>query len=166
MRRSIHALSMIVAFAVGSAIARSETTNAPLAFYIVSDQKIDGGKFVDTRNLPKVGYISSAPDLVVSNLLDVYRENRATSAVVDGKVVPSHPAPGLAVVLRSDDAKRFTALTQKAVGKRLLVALGDRPLTAPKVAVPIETDRFSIVFANESELRKTQDDLKKLIPAG
>jgi hypothetical protein len=123
----------------------------------VSEQKIEGGKFIDTPSLPKVGYISATPDWVVTNLLDVYREKRATSAIIDGKVVPSQPPPGLAVALRPGDARRFTALTEKA--------LGERPLTAPKVVAPIKTDRFSIDFVNESELKKTQDELKRLVPA-
>ena len=165
MRKHIQPLLLIATFSLGCVAGRCETTNA-LRFYIVSEQKIEGGKFIDTPTLPKVGYISASADLVVTNLLDVYRERRATSAIVDGKVVPSNPPPGLAVALRPADAKRFTTLTEKAVGKRLLVTLGDKPLTAPTVVAPIETDRFSIDFATESELKKTQDELKKLIPAG
>jgi len=166
MHKFIYTFFVAATFTYGCVVGRCETTNAPLKFYIVSEQKIEGGKFIDTPSLPKVGYISATPDLVVTNLLDVYREKRATSDIVNGKVVPSQPSPGLAVALRPDDAKRFTALTEKALGKRLLVALGDRPLTAPKVVAPIETDRFSIDFVNESELKKTQDELKRLVPAG
>jgi len=166
MLRFIHTFSVIATFTLGCVAGRCETTNAALRFYIVSEEKIERGKFINTTNLPNVGYISATPDLVVTNLLDVYPEERATSAIVNGKVVPSQPPPGLAVALRPDDAKRFTALTEKALGKRLLVALGDRPLTAPRVVAPIETDRFSIDFVNESELKKTQDELKKLVPAG
>src|ERR1041384_1779502 len=129
MRKFIQTFSVIATFTFGCVAGRSETTNAPLTFYIVSEQKIEGGKFIDAPNLPKVGYISAKPDLVVTTLLDVYREKRATSAIVDGKVVPSQPPPGLAVALRPDDAKRFTALTEKSLGRRLLVALGGRPLT-------------------------------------
>lgn len=163
MRKHIQSFLLIAAFSLGCVAGRCETTNA-LRFYIVSEQKIEGGRFIDTPTLPKVGYISPIPDLVVTNLLDVYRERRATSAIVDGKVVPSKPPPGLAVALRPADAKRFTSLTEKALGKRLLVVLGNKPLTAPKVVAPIETDRFSIMFATESELKEAQDELKKLIP--
>src|SRR5438105_14478069 len=127
MHKFIYTFFVAATFTYGCVVGRCETTNAPLKFYIVSEQKIEGGKFIDTPSLPKVGYISATPDLVVTNLLDVYREKRATSDIVNGKVVPSQPSPGLAVALRPDDAKRFTALTEKALGKRLLVALGDRP---------------------------------------
>jgi hypothetical protein len=165
MRKNIQSLLLLAIFSLGCISAGCETTNA-LKFFIVSDQKNEGGKFIDTPTLPNVGYISATADLIVTNLRDVYREKRATSAIIDGKVVPSQPPLGLAVALRPADAMRFTALTEKAVGKRLLVTLGDKPLTAPRVVAPIETDRFSIDFTTESELTKTQDELKKLIPAG
>jgi hypothetical protein len=165
MRKHIHSLLLIATFSLGCVAGQCETTNA-LRFYIVSEQKIEGGKFIDTPTLPKVGYISATADLVITNLLDVYRERRATSAIVDGKVVPIKPPLGLAVALQPADAKRFTTLTEKALGKRLLVTLADRPLTAPKVVASIDTDRFSIDFVNDLELKKTHDELKKLIPTG
>lgn len=165
MLKYIQSALLIATFSLACVSGRCETTNA-LKFHIVSDQKVEGWKFIDTPTLPKVGYISTAADLVVTNLLEVYREKRATSSIVDGKVVPGNSPPGLAVALRPADAKRFRTLTEKALGKRLLVTFGDKPLTAPRVVAPIETDRFSIYFATEGELKKTQDELKRLIPAG
>ena len=165
MRKHVQSLLLIATLSFGCVAGRCETTNT-LKFYIVSEQEIEGGKFIDIPTLPKVGYISATADLVVTNLLDVYREKRATAVIVDGKVVPIESPPGLAVALRPADAKRLTTLTEKAIGKRLLVVLGDMPLTAPKVDAPIETDRFSIVFKTESELKKTEDELKKLILTG
>jgi hypothetical protein len=72
-------------------------------------------------------------------------------------------SPNLGVNLTPRDAKEFTALTKKAVGKRLLVMLGDRLLTAPLVLAPIETPSFSFSFPTESAMRKAEDDLKRLV---
>jgi hypothetical protein len=164
MHKHVQSLLLIATFTFGCVGARCETTNA-LRFYIVSQKAIEGGKFTDAPTPPIVGFVSDTADLIVTNLLDVYREDRATSAIVDGKVVPSKRPPGLAVRLLPADAKRFTALTEKALGKQLLVSLGDKPLPAPKVVAANEIDGFSVDFGTESELIKTQGELKKLIRA-
>ena len=129
---------------------------------------MEGGRFIDTPDLPKVGYISAKPDLAVTNLEDVYPqkfEDNATIADKDGNytVVPSHSLPALAVKLRAEDAKQFMALTERSIGKRLLIVLGDKPLTAPKIMMPIESDSFLIGFRNEEDLKRTEADLKKLV---
>jgi preprotein translocase subunit SecD len=126
------------------------------------------GAFVDAPNLPKVGYIANSPDLSITNLQDVYPQKQADYSIMGGtngshRVVPSHPLPALAVQLHVEDSKRFTALTQRALDKRLLVMLGSEPLSAPWVRAPIEADSFTIGFRDEAELKKTERELKKLI---
>jgi hypothetical protein len=69
--------NQIVAACIKSKTGYSEKTNAPLAFYIVSEQRIEGGRFIDTTNFPKLGYIAAKPDLMVTNLAAVlFRFNR------------------------------------------------------------------------------------------
>jgi preprotein translocase subunit SecD len=168
MRKLIYTLSMIAAFVVGCWTACSETTNVTLRFYIVSEQKIDGGRFIDVTNLPKLGYIAANPDLIVTNLADVFRGKEANFAIMgDGKgkhtIMPTHPLPSLTVKLTPDDAKRFTTLTEKALDKRLLIMLGEKLLAAPRVLIPIEAPAFGIDFVSEAELKKAEDDLRKLV---
>jgi preprotein translocase subunit SecD len=168
MRKLIYTLLMSVAFAVGCWTARSETTNATLTFYVVSEEKIEGGRFIDTPDLPKVGYIATKPDLAVTNLEKVCPQKMADYAIMGDKngkhtIVPSPSPPSLAVTLQSEDAKRFTALTERSIGKQLLVMLGEKPLTAPRVMAPIEGGCFLIQFHDQANLKKTEDDLKKLI---
>jgi preprotein translocase subunit SecD len=164
----ICAVLITMAFAVGCWNARAETTNATLTIYIVHQEKIEDGRFIDTPSLPRVGYIAAKPDLDVTNLLNVYPQKPADEAIMydtngNPTVVPSHGLPALAVVLPPDDAKRFAALTGQAIGKRLLVMVDDKPLTAPKIMQPIEGGNFLIEFRNEADLKKTEDELKKLI---
>jgi preprotein translocase subunit SecD len=78
-------------------------------------------------------------------------------------LVPNNALPSLAVYLHAEDAKRFAGLTGRAFNKRLLIMLDKQALTAPTVVAPIETGSFTIGFRGEAELKKTQDDLKKLI---
>src|ERR1043166_9719607 len=109
--------------------ARSETTNAALTFYIVSEQKVANGHFIDTPAIPKLGYISARPDLTVTSIRDVFVQTMAKhSGLLDTngnpKLVPSHALPSLAVQLRTNDTPRFTALTEQALNKRLLIMFG------------------------------------------
>jgi len=152
--------------------AHAETTNAPLTFYMLSDEKIDGGLFIDTPAIPKAGYIAAKPDLTVTRLGDVYPQKSAGFSIMtdtngNRTVVSNTPTPALTIALSPVDAKAFAALTQRALGKRLLVMLGDKPLTAPVVRSPIETGTMVIEFGREfggqAEAKKVEDDLKKLI---
>ena len=168
MRKFNLMLSISVALLCGCGASPSESTNAALKFYIVSEEETDGGRFIDTPELPKVGYISVRPDLVVTNIKDVFPQKSAGSAIMGDTngmhtVVPSHPPSALSVTLRAEDGVRFASLTEKAIGKRLLVMLDEKPLTAPKVMAPIESGGFLIEFRDENDLKKTEDALKKLI---
>ena len=71
--------------------------------------------------------------------------------------------PELTIQLSSDDAKKFAELTERAVGSRLLMMLGERPLIAPLVRFLIQGGCMSIDDTNVTELKKMEHDLKKLI---
>src|SRR5439155_17426551 len=113
-------------------------------------------------------YIGSSPDLIVTKLRDVFPQKEAGYAIMGEtngtyRVVPSHPSPSLAVQLQPEDAKRFEALTERALNKRLLVAFGGEPLSAPLVRAPIGGGSFTISFHSQAELKKREDGFKKLI---
>ena len=143
-----------------------------MPFYVLSEEKAAGGRFIDTAAIPKAGYIGPLADLVVTNLLDVYPQQSAPWSIMtdtngNRTVVTNATRPALTIVLPSAEAKRFAALTERAVRKRLLVMLGDRPLTAPVIMMPIETGTMMIEFGGEfggqAEADKAERDLKKLI---
>ena len=146
--------------------AHSEPTNSMLAFYVVSDQKIEGGRFVDTPDMPKLGYIAAEPDLVVTNLQEVFPDKDRQIVIVPDKdhpIAPSDLPQYLAVRLRLSDAKPFIDLTERSAGKQMLVMLGGRPLTSWHGVGRFPEGRFDISFQNGADLKKTEDDLKKLI---
>ena len=91
---------------------RSNVPSTPLSFYTVSEEKIDGGRFIDTADFPKLGYISAAPDLVITRLAEVLAETGTTG-------------PELDITMRPEDAKKFEALTERIVMKKVLLMLGD-----------------------------------------
>ncbi len=134
MRSRILIVSILQLLFCGGWSAQSETTNTALRFFVVSQEKVEGGRFIDTPELPNVGYIAAKLDLVVTTLQDVS---------VSSKNPPDSP-PALSVTLQPEDARRFANLTKKSIGKRLLLMLGDKPLTAPRVMSTLEGGRFLI----------------------
>jgi hypothetical protein len=168
MRKFIYILLTIAPIVFVCRAAHSKVTNNTLAFYVVSEEKIEGGRFIDTPDIPKLGYIAARPDLVVTNLQAVFPEEGVNTVIIPGKdgkqsIMPSDLPRYLVVRLRPDDAKQFMALTQRSVGKQLLVMLGGKPLTAWKGVGRFPEGRFEIPFYDQADLKKTEDDLKKLI---
>jgi preprotein translocase subunit SecD len=171
MRKLIYTASVALPLLICCWPVRADTTNALLTFYTVSEEKIDGGRFIDTPAIPKAGYIAAKPDLTITALRDVYPQKSAGFSIMttngNHAVVSNTPVRALTIVLSPQDAKRFATLTEQAVGKRLLVMLGDKPLTAPVVRSPIQPGTMVIEFGREfggqAEAQKVEDDLKKLI---
>jgi hypothetical protein len=172
MRKLIYAVVVAAPLVIACQAAGAEATNKALTFYILSEGKIDGGRFIDTAAIPKAGYIAAKPDLIVTNLQDVFPQKSAGYSIMfqtngDHTVVSNTPRPAISLILQPEDAKRFAAITQQAVGKRMLVMLGDKPLTAPLVMAPIETGNVAIEFGREfggqAEVKRVEDELKKLV---
>jgi hypothetical protein len=168
MRALFYTYSVIATLIVGLATGCSQTTNAPLAFYIVSEEKIEGGRFIDTTNFPKLGYIAAKPNLIVTNLVNVYPTKQPDYDIMVDKAgnetaVPRQPRESLTIQLSSDDAKKFAALTEDEMDRRLLIMLGERPLVAPLVRWRIQGGYVEIDYLNATELKKIADELKKLV---
>ena len=166
MRKFIHIFLAIAPILFGCLTARSEPTNGTLAFYVVSEQNIEGGRFIDTSDMPKLGYIAAKPDLVVTNLQEVFFEKDANIVIVPDKdhpISPSDLPQYLVVRLRPGDAKSFIDLTENATGKQMLVMLDGRPLTSWHGVGRFPEARFDIAFHNHADLKKTEDELNRLV---
>ena len=146
----------------------TDATNDSLSFYIVSAEKIDGGRYIDTLDFPKVGYIAAKPDLVIVRLVAV-SETVTHSSIVnidkDGKQTetPLPDRPALDVKILPEDAQKFEALTKRAVGERVLLMLGDTPILAPTIHMPISTQSLHLTFAEHGNQKMIEDELKKLV---
>jgi hypothetical protein len=174
--RSMRTLLYMVVVAASSLtagqVAGAKATNAALTFYLLSEERITGGRFIDTAAIPRAGYIGSVADLVVANLLDVYPQESASVSIMtdtngNRTIVTNAARPALTIEFPPEEAKRFASLTERAVRKRLLVMLGTKPLTAPVIMAPIETGKVMIEFGSEfggqAQVDKVERDLRKLI---
>jgi len=169
MRKVTSKLLIVTALSLGGLTACRESTNAALKFYIVSEQEIPGGRFIDTTNFPKLGYISAKPALVITSLADVYRTKQEVeySILVDPEgnqtLETNRLEPSVTIQLAVQDGRQFTALTERAVGKTLLMTLDERPLIAPRVLIPLQAPYVRISHPDESELKKIENELRKLV---
>jgi hypothetical protein len=160
MRTFTYILSLMAVFLCG---CRSNVPSTPLSFYTVSEQKIDGGRFIDTAEFPKLGYIAATPDLVITRLADVY-PTEPEGVIINGKAVPT-PAgrSALGIELRPDDAQKLSTLSERVIGKRLLIMLGEKPLMAPRVQAVLSTRRLILECPTQAERDSVQSELERLV---
>jgi hypothetical protein len=141
----------------------SYNTDVKMALYIVSDEPIDGGTFVDTARLPRLGYIRPSADLEIKHLqaisLDEYPTVDLNSGHT-GSASADKSVARLSVVLTAQDASAFYTLTVQNVGKRILVTLDDEPLAAPLLMQPIKTGELQITIKDSSTAEKIDRQLK------
>jgi hypothetical protein len=168
MRNSFYILLATVALFASRGYSATETKSTALAFYVVSEEKIDGGRFIDTLDFPKLGYIAAKPDLVITQLVAVSETVSHSSMMErgkDGKWVekPLPDRPALDVQILPEDSQKFEALTKQNIGKQVLLMVGDTPLTAPRVQSPISTRSFQLTIGEHSNQKVIEDALKKLV---
>ena len=168
MRKLFCILSVTLGLFANYGHALTDTTKAVLSFYVVSEEKIDGGRLIDTLDLPKLGYIAAKPDLVITQLVAVSQTVVADGGIYDkdGKQIgrPGPDRAALDIMIRSEDSRKFEALTKENIGKRVLMMLGDVPLIAPIVQSPISTQSFQVIIGKHGDPKKIEDGLKKLVP--
>ena len=143
--------------------AEAAPANPSLSFYVISKDKINDGRFIDSPEFPKLGYISDKPRLVIVRLKSVLPGTRE-DVLVD-KEGDRTPVPKTALIIQMlpEDAKLFSELSKQVIGKRLLIMVGETPLMAPVVNSPIQTERFEISFGQKTNYDAVHEALKKLV---
>jgi hypothetical protein len=162
MRTILLTLLFFTAAIVGYAADTTAGTTNALRFFIVSEVPIPGGHYVDTPALPKLGYISNAPSLVVTGLQSVAKDTGRTITYYNGKKEEG-VRPGVTVQLLTVDGSRFAELTRQNVGHRVLLMLGDRPLVAPFVQSPVEAGSLTVTVHEQKEADNLLTELKKFV---
>jgi hypothetical protein len=147
-------------------------TNTNLTFFIVSSVKTDGSTFFDKFPFLKLGYVQMAPDLVITRLKEVnlaekpaYPGLRVEQESGTTRKVMFHPAPRLYFTLFDEDAARVKALARTAPNQKLLVMFNGKPLSVHRMSDVADEAVFFVPHnsANTTELKKTTDDLRKLV---
>ena len=158
MRTILIIFSLFIAPLVRQCAAAQDT----LKFYVVSDEPVPGGRYIDTAECPKVGYIGNTPNLVVRHLQAVSTNTYQVFSQYNGKVSVQTNA-AIVIQMAAADETRFAGLTRENVGRCILISLGDRPLMAPRVQTPIKTGDFQISLADGRGAEATLAALKKFV---
>jgi hypothetical protein len=127
------------------------STNAvvPLKFFTVKERQFAGARLIDTPTLPKLGYVAANPDMEVHRLSDLeLREEVRTDS--ESK---RHTNWVFSIWLIPDDVERFEALTTANLGRRILIAVGDRPIIAPMVRATISQGHVDLTCPPDEQHR-------------
>ncbi len=114
-----------------------------LCFFVVSDVPIKDGRFIDTAEFPKLGYISNAPNYVLTRLQEV-RTNDVTSVSHFEGTVTTNIYPAVSLKMLPSDAEGFAEFTHQNINRRVVATLRGTPLVAPWIRVPIETGTLEL----------------------
>lgn len=168
MRKLFQILLAAAVLVASRGYSATVSETGALSFYIVSNENVEGGRFIDTPDLPKLGYIAANPDLVITRLAAVHKSiARSGTSTTDknGKATttPSPARPAVDILLLPKDVQKIQALTSQNIGKRVLMMLRDKPLIAPTVLSPISTPAVQIVMGEHANPREIEDGLKKLV---
>ena len=122
-----------------------------LAFYAVSPQEIEGGRFIDTKEFPKLGYIAAKPGLVIVQLKEARLITRPGNR------------PNILITLQDKQVNQLEDFTGKNVGKKILLLLDQEPLIAPRVLEKIRAPSLQISLSEEKKRTRILKALKQLI---
>jgi hypothetical protein len=167
MKRTFSLLGATLAVLLaGASIGQGKmVSDLSLYFFIASETKFDGGHSFNAPELAFTGYVGSKPDLVVTELEYVRRGAPARSFMVDkdGKKTELPQRETIVIRFKPKDAAQFTALTERAIGKRLVMMLGNRPLMAPMVEHSIDSPSVEIALGtDEADGNRLLETLKHL----
>jgi hypothetical protein len=152
-----------------------EILSNSLAYYVVREDIIDGGRFVDTVDFPKVGYIRFTPELTITRIKSFStNEPGGDFWHVINLPLDQSLKSGFSITLFQGDANQAAKLERKNIGHRnLLLMLDDKPLAVTyMIADANSPDSISTKYAPQTiylPLRKHQniqeinDALKKLV---
>lgn len=148
----LHAIHVITATLVlysgFTSADESDVRPVALSFYTVSKEKVEGWKYIDLPQFPKLGYIASTPDLIIHQLkaVEPYRAQSIliTTDANGQKQMKFKKGPGFKITLLKEHTASFTALSNLALHHQVLIMLGDTPLTAPMMQAEITDPKFTL----------------------
>ena len=122
-----------------------------LAFYVVSPNKIEGGRFIDTKECPKLGYIPTKPGLGIAELEKANLTKRPGDS------------PTILITLKKEQADQLAGFTGMNVDRQILLMLGNEPLIAPRIVEKIRTPALQISLSDETKRKQILQKLRQLV---
>ena len=136
-------------------------------FYQVSGTRTKGARFINTKTLPKVGYVGGAPALQVERLRNVKKIHTTVEKTIesaDGKKrTISNPMPAIEMTLSNADAAAFSKLRKKSIGQRILIEAEGTPIYAPLVRDGRSATTISFSLADDAQLEEVYRKLARFV---
>ena len=138
-------------------------------FYQVSAMRSKGSRFIDTKTLPKVGYVAGAPAMQVERLRTVKKIHTIVEKTIesaDGKKrTVSNPVPAIEMTLPNADATAFADLMKKSIGQRILIEAEGTPIYAPLVRDARRSNTISFSLPDDKQLEEVYAKLVRFVKA-
>lgn len=134
-------------------------------FYPVYETRKTGGRYVNTRTLPTLGYIEGAPALQVERLKSVRKFHTKSSTSIssaDGRErLATSTVPAIEMTLRRDDARAFSELMKNSIGQRIYIEAQGTGIYAPLVREALPATVLTFSLADDAQ---QEDVYRKLAP--
>jgi hypothetical protein len=130
-----------------------------LKFFTVYDNPVEQGRFVDTKEFPKLGYIGKLPALTIDKLGELTVEQQRSDA-------PDMQNQSVWVLNFSLDEQFISPLrdlTETNLGNKLLIMVGDEPIATPTIVTPVEDGRFQIKCQDEAVVNTVKKQLAGIV---
>jgi hypothetical protein len=133
-----------------------------LKLFILSTNTPTGGRFINTKEFPNLGYIPSLPIIAINKVMDLSLEE----AIISDSGTQSHKRWIFYIHLTSTDAPLFQAVTTDNFGRLMLVTIDDKPLFPVFISDPIGTGILRIEITNEATMEMAKEQLAKMVREG
>jgi hypothetical protein len=131
----------------GPQATASEAQGSPLLkFFIVSSNQIPGGRFIDTEQFPKLGFIANAPDLAIKTLKKVTLQEQRERLIANN---PNQKTWAIKFFLTEADAPRLESFTSNNIDNNVLMTFGDEPLLSASISEPISGGILGVTLTNQ-----------------
>ena len=134
-------------------------SNSYLTFWVVSDRQIEGGRYIDTELMPKLGFIAKEPSLRILRLKELLQEREAIRTVENNESEKLLLEVGLVL----EDAMAFEKLTKENQGKKLLIMVGETPVMDATIFVVISKGQFKLLPKDQKAFNELRDKLAELL---
>jgi hypothetical protein len=149
-----------------------------LEYYVIRDNMVEGGRFIDSTDFPSVGYIRPVPNIVITHIQS-FSTNIATDSLYDNWHVIGMPdnqrmATGFSITLYQTDAVKIAELERQNIAQHnLLFTLANKPLAetymakdagySDSVLIPTGPQTLYFPLRNDQNIQEINDALKKLV---
>lgn len=158
MRAVCSILTVGIAMLLASCSNRTAPANA-LCFFAVSEKPVAGGRYIDTSDFPKLGYISNTPDYVLASLKEVSTNDVTSISIVDRQIVETNTTAAVSITMFPAEGRSFAIFTRQNIDQKVLLMLRDKPLIAPMVRAPIATGSLELPSLPKSVV----EDIQRLV---